>query len=414
MGDATAQQKMDYWTGSSLFRSPWVAAPSSTTGRDGLGPLFNARSCNACHKDGGHGHLPDAGFGAVIRLSEYNTVLKHFAPSVSYGEQLQTLSIDSLIGGKTVPPEAALSLRWIETQKVFQREVVILRKPEPVFENLAYGNMSEHVRKSLRLAPPLFGLGLVQALSEKNILSREDVNDDNNDGISGKANRVFDREKQRVVVGRFGHKAEQANMRQQVAAAFNEDVGLSSWLYPAQTCTSAQASCNAMVTGNSIEEHVEISRVKLDLITHFSMLIKPPITKNKADKLKSHTGFSVFKRIGCSDCHVPFMKTAAHKLQSLNEKTFPLFGDMLLHDLGEGLSDGRPIYKASAQEWRTTPLWGLSRKLKEPVALLHDGRASSIKQAILWHGGEAQAAVKKYEKLNKIEQKSVTAFLEIL
>lgn len=414
MADATARQKMDYWTGSSLFRSPWVAAPSSTKGRDGLGPLFNARSCNACHKDGGHGNMPGSGFGSVIRLSEYHVATQKYLPLKAYGEQLQTLSIDSITGGEEVPPEARVLINWIDTKQNFQGKTLVLKTPQLSFENLAYGEMSDRVKVSLRLAPPLFGLGLLQALSEQDILSREDINDRDHNGISGKANRVLDRSGGNTVVGRFGYKAEQANIRQQVAGAFHEDIGLSSWLYPTQNCTLVQKACNAMVTGNSATEQVEISREKLALVTHFSMLIKPPIAVIQHNKIKRHAGFAIFKKIGCSDCHIPFMKTAPHAMRSLHEKTFALFSDVLLHDMGKGLDDGRPVYEAGGSEWRTTPLWGLSRKLRKSVSLLHDGRAASITEAILWHGGEAQAAKMQYKQLPVLEQKAVVSFLRSL
>ena len=395
---ADANEKLDFWTGFSLFRSPWVAAPSSTTGRDGLGPLFNARSCDACHKNGSAGKMPEDGFGLILRLSSGNGQKTGPQALVNYGGQLQTLSIDSITGGDQVPAEAKLQITW---EKFLAETGAELKRPQAKLDALAYGDEVSSAHASLRLAPPLFGLGLIDDIPVQGILHREDENDENNDGISGRANRVLNRETGKLDVGRFGYKSEQPNLRQQVAAAFNEDVGLSSWLYPNQICTLIQTACLHMANGNSPEEGVEISREKLEKVTAFSALLRSPYAD---ENLQNSRGHKIFVSVGCASCHVP----------TLDNKNL-IFSDLLLHDMGEGLADGRAVYRASSSEWRTTPLWGLSRKmLSQPATLLHDGRAGSVEEAILWHDGEAKTARNAYLVLPDDEKKELEKFLHTL
>lgn len=410
----TGREKLDFWTSFSLFRNPWVAAPASTTGRDGLGPLFNARSCAACHKNGSHGKLPEYGPGLVVRLGEFNAKTAVATPLLDYGNQLQTLSITSMIDSKTIPAEASLKLEWQEQEVTRGNTILKLKKPIPIIENLAYGPLPQNTRLSLRLAPPLFGLGLLEKIPKEVLLAQVDENDSNKDGISGKAAKVWSIEQGQWAIGRFGYKAEQATLLQQTAAAFQNDIGLSSWLYPMQNCTAKQAACQQAATGNSKQEGVEISRQKLQMTAHFVQQLKRSSSAvlNKQDRENTDKGKQVFNSIGCSNCHTPTYDITgnANKIMSITP-----YSDLLLHDMGAELSDNKPVNNASGDEWRTTPLWGIRLKLaKENVTLLHDGRASSIKEAIGWHGGEAKQAANRYFLLKQQERYKLDLFISNL
>ncbi|WP_052692233.1 di-heme oxidoredictase family protein [Teredinibacter purpureus] len=394
-GLSVAEQQR-FWTGFSLFRSPWVAAPASTTGRDGLGPLFNARSCDACHHNGAQGDLPEHGFGAVIRLGHVDKMGGN--NSSVYGEQLQPLSIDSVTGGKQIPPEVLWGVQWQPISLPLAGQIYSLKKPVLNYTYWSHGAISKSLPQSLRLAPSLFGLGELEALSEAAIVANEDIADGDGDGLSGKANRVLDRATGKLAVGRFGHKAEQPNLRQQIAAAFFQDVGISSWLYPAQNCSVVQTQCRARVNGNSEDENTEISREKLALVEDFSRWLKA----SSGGENKKMAGYQLFVGSGCDGCHRNFEAAAIRS-------------DLLLHDMGEGLSDGRTVGQATAREWRTMPLRGLGRKLQHtPVQLLHDGRAGTLEEAILWHGGEAAKARQRYLQLTPPNKKAFIQFLTTL
>ena len=394
----TRQQKQQFWAGFSLFRSPWVAAPASTTGRDGLGPLFNARSCDACHHNGGGGHLPGAGFGAVLRLGPLGNSKSLGADSESiYGEQLQTLSIDSLVGGEDIPAEGQWQVRWLAVEITVKGKSFSLRKPQPVVASLGYGELAKRFPLSLRLAPPLFGLGDIERLSSAAVLANEDPFDRDGDGISGRANWVPNRVSGELSLGRYGHKAEQPNLEQQIAAAFHQDIGISSWLYPQQNCSPKQQACARAVTGDSAQQQTEITREKLVLVTDFSRWLVAPKSASS-----SPIGSQSFQALGCNGCHKSFGDDA-------------LFSDLLLHDMGEGLADGRGVHSASASEWRTMPLRGLSRRVQQlPVQLLHDGRAATVEQAILWHGGEGAEARRRFVQLPVPQRVAFIRFLESL
>ncbi|WP_075186114.1 di-heme oxidoredictase family protein [Teredinibacter haidensis] len=391
----TVSEGLAFWAGFSLFRDPWVAAPASTLGRDGLGPLFNARSCDACHHNGAQGDLPEYGLGAVVRLGEISESGE--GSNNIYGEQLQTLSIDSLTGGNEIPAEAKWAIRWQPVTLTISERAFELKKPLLAFSDFAYGHVDTSVAQSLRLAPPLFGLGDIDTLSDAEILSGEDPQDSNADGISGRANRVLDRQTGKMTLGRFGYKAEQPNLRQQIAGAFFQDIGISSWLYPQQNCSPVQTACLTAVTGNSSAEKTEISREKLELVTAFSRELK---AANGTEK--NARGEALFSALGCSGCHQTFKRAA-------------IYSDLLLHDMGPGLADNRPVYKASGDEWRTTPLRGLNRKLmQQPVQLLHDGRAATLTEALLWHGGEAAKVRKNFVELTSAQQAELIEFLRAL
>ena len=397
-----SKEKLDFWTGFGLFRDPWVKSPASTKGRDGLGPLFNARACMDCHKNGSGGTAPDLGFGAVLRLSD--TANK---PLVNYGSQLQTDSTEAFFKKHdltNIQPEGKIQLTWQE--RLFPQITTSqpLRTPQLQLKELAYGSIPNNTRMSLRLAPLLFGSGALNTIKESTLLANADPEDKNKDGISGKVNYVLDVDSNSKAIGRFGWKAEHPNLKQQIAAAFNADIGITSTLFPKQNCTSSQHKCLNAIHGNDNTEGVEISAEKLDLVTTFvaSLAINSSHEKNTIDNPQ---GSALFTTIQCGGCHLV-------SIEGEDGKAIHPYTDLLLHDMGTELSDKRPVADASGNEWRTPPLWGMKRKLKNKrAAFLHDGRARTLEEAILWHGGEAEQSRSQYIALNKADKEALLKFV---
>jgi CxxC motif-containing protein (DUF1111 family) len=261
-----------------------------------------------------------------------------------------------------------------------------------------------------RLAPPLVGLGLLEAIPEDAIVAlaaRPSVA-----GIHGKANRVWDESQGRTVLGRFGLKANHGSIREQVAAAFLNDIGLSSPVYPEQNCPPVQTVCREqMVAGKP-----EITRLRLDATELYVRALTVPVRRRTEDP-QVKQGEQLFAQAHCPACHVPELKTGeTASLPQLAKQTIRPFTDLLLHDMGDGLADGRPDFLAGAADWRTPPLWGigLSETVNGANAFLHDGRARNFTEAILWHGGEASASRDAFSNLSRDERSALLAFLHSL
>jgi CxxC motif-containing protein (DUF1111 family) len=272
---------------------------------------------------------------------------------------------------------------------------------------------------SPRVAPPMIGLGLLEAVADAEIESRADPEDVDGDGISGRPNRVWDDAAQAVVLGRFGWKAGQPSLAQQSAHAINGDIGISapSRPAPAGDCTQAQRSCLEAPNGDSRQhDGVEASARMMELITFYSRNLAVPARRD-IDDPQVLAGKRVFYESGCIACHRPKYVTRRDSLGA--EQSFQLiwpYSDMLLHDMGEGLADGRPEGQASGREWRTAPLWGigLTETVNGHTQFLHDGRARNLLEAILWHGGEAEAAKQKVVALSAERREALLAFLRSL
>ena len=392
--------------GKSFFRTPWVEAPSATTARDGLGPLFSANTCQNCHPGNGKGRVynkkGELSRSLVTRLSLLGQTQKRkmgFTPEPTYGGQL---SINAVHG---VPYEGKPTRRCIDKHVALNKHTQItLHKPVYGVTDLQYGPMAENVILSQRVAPALAGLGKLEEISDKQILANEDVEDRNADGISGKANRVYDLQTGKMALGRFNWKANAPSVKQQVASAMHDDMGLTSPLYPNENCTPSQTACLQSPKG---KDTFDLPMKRLDAVTFYLTHLKVP--QHTIDKEYSE-GLQLFKRISCDACHIP-----GFTLQ--NKEVITPFSDLLLHDMGEGLADGRVEFDATGSEFRTAPLWGISaykKILKEEVNYLHDGRAKTIEEAILWHGGEAQRAKENFKKLTPKERQRLIHFLEAL
>ena len=421
---------LDFKVGNGFFRKLWVSGHTATTASDGLGPLYNARSCATCHPGRGRGRPhrkdnPDAGsISLMLHLSvppqnkEQEELLEKGLAAVIaepvYGNQLQTLAVP----GIKAEGRMKVSYSMIEVA-LADGETAILRKPVYSVEALAYGPLHPQALLSPRIAPQLIGLGLLEAVPEDAILAYADPSDANKDGISGKANRIWSAEAGKRVIGRFGHKAAKPTVNAQSQAAFSNDIGISTPLYPQPwgDCTEQQAVCRSAIHGiDERHEGLEASSKVTDLLAFYVRNLAVPKRRNMTDEAVLE-GKRLFHQAGCAACHRPGYRTGiiAGQPEQSSQLIWP-YTDLLLHDMGDALADHRPEGQANGREWRTAPLWGIG--LTEIVSghtyFLHDGRARNLQEAILWHGGEAAAARSNYAAMKKTDRKKLLKFVESL
>lgn len=403
LANITRKTRREHSVGNSFFNQNWVAAPASTAARDGLGPHFNARSCSACHLQDGRGAPPDHGevaLGLLARLSLADQVGPYGEPvgDPIYGGQISERALPS----HTV--EGNLNVSYIEQPGDFHDgELYSLRVPYYWFTGLSRGLMSEGVLISPRIAPSVHGLGLLEAVSDKDILARADELDADGDGISGRANHVYDYEAGETRLGRFGWKANQPSLRQQTASAFVGDIGITSSLFPLENDGSPAAE-------------TELSDKILDRVTTYLQTLAPPARRDVSDPTVLR-GEQVFTAISCAKCHTPELRTRDDfPIPELGGQKIRPYTDLLLHDMGPELADNRPDFLASGQEWRTPPLWGigLQDEVNGHTFFLHDGRARNLTEAILWHGGEAEASRDAFKALSYDDRQALLAFLNSL
>ena len=406
------QEYDNFILGRSFFTIPWVEAPSATTARDGLGPLFNANTCISCHPSNGRGTLFNKdgleSRSLIARLSinandskEHNKLLKYkgFIPSSIYGSQL---SVNAIHG---VEFEGKVKIDFKEFEVLFpDGEKQILLKPNYSLENLNYGTLEERTIISYRISPTLNGMGLIELISNQDILKNVDEQDINNDGISGRANYVYSNLTKKEELGKYTWKASVAFLKEQIAGAAFNDMGLTTSIFANENCTSSQQKCN---DAPKARDAIDLPDDRLDAIAYYLKHIKsytPKVTKEYEE------GLEIFEQISCSKCHISSFDTKK------GFKVYP-YSDFLLHDMGNDLADGRVEFKANGNEWRTAPLWGLALHEKingEKPRLLHDGRARNFQEAILWHGGEAIKAKENYMNLPKEKREKLLKFLEEL
>lgn len=395
--------------GKSFFRIPWVEAPSATTARDGLGPLFNANTCTSCHPGNGRGVLYN-------KKGEYSRSLipKLSIPSNNSKEHQNILKTNALIseptyGGQVainsnhdIPFEAKTNISFEELEVKFpDGEIDTILKPIYKLKDLQYGKLHKDTIMTFRLAPSLNGLGLIEDISNEDILKNVDEFDKNKDGISGRANYAYSPITKKIELGKYSWKASNTTIKHQTADAANNDIGLTTIYYPNETCTPAQVQCQ---NAPKARDAIDITEMRLDAITFYIKNLRT-YTAKKTKMYKE--GLKVFKQIGCNKCHIDSFITK-------NKIEISPFTDLLLHDMGEGLADGRSEYLASGNEWRTPPLWGLALHEKitaKKPRLLHDGRARNFQEAILWHGGEASSVKKSYMNLKKEDRNKLLKFL---
>ena len=413
-------RRLDFSVGNSFFRNPWVIAPTTTTARDGLGPLFNTNACQNCHIKDGRGHPPaDGASNAVsmlVRLSirsddspAHADLVKRMGvvPEPVYGGQLQDM------GNPGYPPEGKVRVTYTHMPVTLDDGTVVeLRQPQTQITRLGYGEMHPQTLFSTRVAPPMIGLGLLEAIPEAAILANADPEDRDGDGIRGTANQVWDDLKGETVLGRFGWKAGQPSLNQQNAHAFANDMGLTSTALPRTDCTDAQVDCLNAVNGGT----PEVSDTIMASVLFYTRNLGVPVRRN-VDDLEVRRGKQLFNDAGCHKCHTPSFTTAANASEpELANQVIRPYSDLLLHDMGPGLADNRPEFAASGSQWRTPPLWGIgmTQTVSGHTQFLHDGRARNLLEAILWHGGEAAAAQKVVLGYDASQRGALLAFLNSL
>lgn len=373
--------------GNSFFNENWVAAPASASARDGLGPLFNARSCSACHPLDGRGTPESAAL--ILRMS----VLQdgRAVPHPAYGSQIRPHAIPGAV------PDARVTLRWIEEGA--------LRRPMFSMDEWRVG-APENLLLSPRVGNAVFGLGLLESVPASAIEALADPEDRDGDGISGRVHRVWDKTEQQMRLGRFGWKAGQPSLRQQTADAFHGDIGITSPVNP------DEFPLTELPHGGS----PELPENLLQHIVSYLRTLAPPARRDREDE-SVRKGEVTFQRIGCAACHVPELTVGDFpEAPELSGARIEPFTDLLLHDMGPGLADNRPEHEATGREWRTAPLWGLGlqRVVNGHTFLLHDGRARDISEAILWHDGEAAASRAAWQAMTQMEKNCLQRFLESL
>lgn len=408
----TNAERRIFEVGDSFFEQNWVTAPASTEARDGLGPTFNALSCSSCHTLDGRARPPendaDPERGLLFRLSVpgVDAVAGGPLPEPNYGGQLQDRAILS------VPAEGRFRIAYDRIDGAYgDGEAYSLLAPRYSFVDLAFGALHSEVMASPRIAPAVFGAGLLEAIPEGDILAQADPDDADGDGISGRPNMVWDVRRQATALGRFGWKANVPTVEQQIAGAFHGDIGVTSDLFPGENCPAAQAACRDAPNGGM----PEIPEERLGKVVFYNQTLAAPAMRDVGDP-EVRRGAGLFLQAGCAACHTPHYTTGAHPIGALSGQAILPYTDLLLHDMGEGLADGRPDFGADGREWRTPPLWGIGLvdNVNGHTRLLHDGRARSIAEAILWHDGEGLAAREAFRNMSREEREAVLRFLESL
>lgn len=325
----------------------------------------------------------------------------------TYGGQLQDMA------NPGVAPEGKVRVSYSSERVTFADGLEVeLRKPTLEISQLGYGALHPESQFSVRIAPPMIGLGLLEAIPEAAILANADPDDLNGDGISGRANQVWDHAQQRTALGRFGWKAGQPTLNQQNADAFANDMGLTSSLITHDNCTAVQTDCLQAPHGGE----PEVSDNILATVLFYTRNLAVPARRN-VDAPEVIAGKNLFHQAGCQSCHTPQFTTAADAAEpELANQLIRPYSDLLLHDMGDGLADNRPEFLATGREWRTAPLWGigLTETVNGHTQFLHDGRARNLLEAILWHGGEAEAAKQTVLTFNASERSALLAFLNSL
>lgn len=409
LANITTVTRRHHAVGNSLFSENWVAAPASATSRDGLGPMFNARSCSGCHFLDGRGAPPEPDKDSAALLVRISIMENGRAvPDPVYGGQIQPRSLP---GGA---PEAQVSVRWSEHEETYpDGKEITLRKPVLEFSAWADGPPSHPLLTSPRIANAVHGLGLLEAVPEAAIRSLADPEDADKDGISGRANEAWDKTLQKRMLGRFGWKASQPSVRQQTAEAFLGDMGITSPVNPQEAFTPAQKARLASLPSGG---EPEIPENLLQHVTTYMRTLAPPARRDVDDPVVRR-GSVLFNDLKCARCHVPLMVTGeVSDITELSNQIIRPYTDLLLHDMGEGLADGRPDEDATGVEWRTPPLWGmgLQKAVNGHTTFLHDGRARNAEEAILWHGGEAAASRDAFMRLPQSDRADLLRFLDSL
>ncbi len=382
--------------GSGFFEETWTSVGPTETATDGLGPLFNADSCAVCHPSTGRRKVPPQGPlvdpGLVIRISLLgeDPVTGAPVPEPVYGDQLQ----DRANSG--AQPEGTAYTDYVVQQGQYRDGTIFeILWPTVNIRDRNYGSLTEGFRVSARIGAQMIGMGVLESIPEADILALADPSDADGDGVSGRPNIVWDPVAGEPALGRFGWKANVATLEQQIAQAFHGDLGVTSSIIPFENCSPVQTECETTASGGT----AEVSDERLDGIAFYlrSLAVPEPRAQNEA----ARRGEVAFDEFGCATCHVAEFGGA--------------YTDLLLHDLGFDMADDRADFAANGNEWRTAPLWGLGLVPAEgDRGLLHDGRARTIEEAILWHGGEGSRSRASFIAADAGRRSDLIAFLETL
>ncbi len=408
MANMPISRAPDFSFGNKLFNTNWVEAPASVKTLDGLGPLFNRVSCSGCHFKDGRGRAPkDASepfTSMLLRVSlPGENPVGGPLPHPVYGDQIQDHGIQG------VPPEGTPQVRYEEIPGAYADGTPYsLRMPHYSVGGLQYGPLGENILLSPRVASGMIGLGLLEAIPEAQIEAWAKAQPAE---VRGHPNHVWSIEKNARVLGRFGWKANAPSIREQVANAAHGDLGLTTSLHPKQNCTPTQTHCLKAPQGGT-EDAPEINAMQLEKLVFYSQSLAVPARREVEDP-QAQRGEALFSRLGCAACHKPTAQTGEHPVAAVANQTIHPYTDLLLHDMGEALADHRPDFEATGREWRTPPLWGLGLVpvVNHHTNYLHDGRARNIEEAILWHGGQGEAAKAAFVRLSKEEREALLKFL---
>ena len=403
----TRTQRRAFMVGNSFFRNNWVEAPASTTARDGLGPLFNARSCGGCHLRDGRGRPPapeeNGVTGFLVRLGRSEKL--GGGPHPVYGNQLQDRAVSGVV------PEGRLVIKQEPVRgRYADGEEWELSRPLYSLADDGYGRLDPSTRFSGRVAPQVIGLGLLEAVPDATLEKLADPEDVDGDGISGRVSRI--KGPQGLRIGRFGWKAAMPTVREQTAAAFVNDMGITTPVFPDEIPTATQRRSMKFTSGGS----PELDERRLDRVTLYGLALAVPARRG-VDRPEVVKGEALFSSLGCATCHQPRLETGADSpIEGFRRQSFQPYTDLLLHDMGEELADGVREGGAGPREWRTPPLWGIGLipVVNGHTHYLHDGRARNLTEAVLWHGGEAQASRDRFIALERGDRAALIAFLESL
>jgi CxxC motif-containing protein (DUF1111 family) len=441
LADLSDAERTRFVIGNSFFKRNWVEAPASTTARDGLGPHFIARSCAGCHSMDGRGAPPE--WRNTLEPEPENTVALLFrlsvpgvadaqqgvVPEPTYGDQFNNAAIQG------VKPEGRVEIR---SQPIHGRFAdgtrYTLQKPIYTLTGLNYGPMAPDVMISPRIAPQVIGMGLLEAIPESEILANARDQAAAGGPIRGMPNRVWDAVEQKEVIGRFGWKASTGSVAHQTGSAFQGDIGITSPAFWHETCTTAQTDCLAaphgggkrgatqgtVLSGQATAEQPEIDDDTFAQVVFYTATLAPPARRQPKDP-QVLRGQALFAQAQCATCHQPSYTTGDSMFPRLStpkisgQRIWP-YTDLLLHDMGPDLADGRPDFLASGSQWKTPPLWGIGliKDVNGHQRLLHDGRANGVLEAMLWHGGEAQQSKDRVLKLSVADRAALVKFVESL
>lgn len=410
MGGLSGEEVDQFMLGRSFFAIPWVEAPSATTARDGLGPIFNANTCNSCHQKQ-NSATPFNADGTVhrslvfklskIALDKQKKAINKLIPDSTYGTQI------GINGTRSVPFEAKTSITK-HTKKVVLKDKtqINLIYYKPVLSSLNYGPLDKETRISIRQAPAIVGAGFIERIPKASILALAKAQKARNDHIQGQPNWVINPLSNQKSLGRFGYKASQDSIIMQTADAAAHDMGLTNAFFPQELCTKQQKACKNAPKGRpSPLGKLDLPMPRLVAMSFYLSKQKAPAPAQLNNEQQK--GKTLFSQLGCDSCH--------HSSFNLDESlVIHPYSDFLLHDMGEALADNRTEFLASPQQWKTTPLWGLGHRVRTNRFFLHDGRAKNVLEAILWHGGEAQKAQQQFTQLSQNQRHQLIQFLEAL